>query len=469
MSGNDDTILRRLAYYLNPLDARYEDLVKDNWKLNVTRDLTAGLVVAMVAIPLAMGFAMASGLRPEQGIVGGAVAGLMGALFGGSKYQVYGPTAAYIPVISGMMATYNHSFLVLVSIIAGTLLLLSGVLKFGRIVTLVPHSIVVGFTIGISIVIAFSQIGDALGIPHDLGYNITEQIPRIVIHFSDMNIFALALALITFIMCKTLLKVSPFIPAPLLALGFGLLMADTVWADKGLITIKDEYGSIPTDFLVFTMPELPGLSWAVIGDMVYYVVAIFLVAAIESLLCSRMADRLANNNGTPFNPNKELWGQGIVNIVTPLFNGFPHTGALARTAVNIKVGAISPLSGIAKFTFKLLLAAYLAIYLEHVPMACIGGILLYVAHGMVKRSEVKGILSSTGFHIALMLYTAVMVPIVGFMWAVVSAIALYAVLNRWFGGTPKIQVHEKIETNGNGKTTTQEKPTIVSDPELKDR
>ena len=120
---------------------------------------------------------------------------------------------------------------------------------------------------------------------------------------------------------------------------------------------------------------LPEMTAKVAGDMVYFVIAIFLVASIESLLCSRMADRIANNKGLPFNPNKELWGQGLVNIITPLFNGFPHTGALARTAVNIRVGAMSPLAGIAKFTLKLLLAAYLATYLEHVPMACIGGIL----------------------------------------------------------------------------------------------
>ncbi len=464
MNSNTNALKGRLVSFLNPFDARYEDLKKNNWKLNIVRDLTAGMVVAMVAIPLAMGFAMASGLQPEQGIVGGAVAGLMGALFGGSKYQVYGPTAAFIPVISGLMATYNHSFLVLVSIISGMLLMMSGVFKFGRIVTLVPHSIVVGFTIGISIVIAFSQIGDALGIPHNLGYNITDQIPRIFIHFSDMNIYALLLAIVTFILCKTLLKISPFIPAPLIALGLGLLMADTVWSDKGLITIKDEYGSIPTDFLVFTLPILPELTWAVLGDMVYFVIAIFLVASIESLLCSRMADRLANNTGTPFNPNKELWGQGIVNIITPLFNGFPHTGALARTAVNIKVGAISPLAGIAKFTFKLLLAAYLAIYLEHVPMACIGGILMYVAHGMVKRSEVKGILSSTKLHIALMLYTAIMVPLVGFMWAVVSAILIYALLTLLVDTNERptnLKREEKKETVMNRERNEQ--------PELKEK
>jgi sulfate permease, SulP family len=428
MQYDENSFKGRLLYFLTPFDGRYEDLVRGNWRLNVLRDVTAGLIVAMVAIPLAMGFAMASGLRPEQGIVGGAVAGLLGALFGGSKYQVYGPTAAFIPVIGGLMATYNHSFLVLVSIIAGVLLLLCGLFRFGRLVTLVPQSIVVGFTIGIAVVIAFSQAGDVLGITHHLGYNITEQVPRIIIHISDMNIYAFILAILTFVLCKTLLKISPFIPAPLIGLGLGLLMSETLWSDKGLVTIKDEYGSIPTNFLVFTTPALPAMTPAVIGDMVYYVVAIFLVASIESLLCSRMADRIANNTGQPFNPNKELWGQGIVNIVTPLFNGFPHTGALARTAVNIRVGAVSPLSGIAKFTLKLLLAAYLAVYLEHVPMACIGGILLYVAVGMVKVREVREVLNSSKLHITLMVYTAVMVPAIGFMWAVVSAILIYAAL-----------------------------------------
>jgi MFS superfamily sulfate permease-like transporter len=437
MIYNDKSLKDRVSYFINPIDGRYEDLTKGNWRLNVVRDLTAGLVVAMVAIPLAMGFAMASGLRPEQGIVGGAVAGLMGALFGGSKYQVYGPTAAFIPVIAGLMAAYNHSFLVLASLIAGILLMICGIFRLGRIVALVPQSIVVGFTIGISIVIAFSQVGDVLGITHPLGYNITDQIPRIIIHFSSMNVYALLLAIMTFVVCKTLLKMSSFIPAPLIALGLGLLISDTIWSEKGLITIKDEYGAIPTDFLVFTLPALPDSSWAVFGDLLYYVIAIFLVASIESLLCSRMADRLANNKGLPFNPNKELWGQGIVNIITPLFNGFPHTGALARTAVNIRVGAISPLSGIAKFTFKLLLAAYLAVYLEHVPMACIGGILMYVAHGMVKVKEIKDILKQSRFHIALMLYTACMVPVVGFMWAVVSAITIFAILGTWLNKVDK--------------------------------
>ena len=133
VNERDNThLLGRLAYYMNPFDGRYEDLFKGDWKLNVMRDFTAGLIVAMVAIPLAMGFAMASGLRPEQGIVGGAMAGLVGALFGGSKYQVYGPTAAFIPVIAGIMATYNLGFLILASLIAGVILMLMGVARSGQ-------------------------------------------------------------------------------------------------------------------------------------------------------------------------------------------------------------------------------------------------------------------------------------------------------------------------------------------------
>lgn len=431
MKQKEENILARLSYFLHPFDKRYEDLFKGNIAGNVVKDLTAGLIVAMIAIPMAMGFAMASGLRPEQGIVGGAVAGLIGALFGGSKYQVYGPTAAYIPIIGALMATYNHGFLVLASSIAGILLMISGVAKLGKIIAKVPNSIVVGFTAGIAVVIAFSQMGEVLGYKSKLGYGLSEQIENIFKFKSEFNIYAVIIAILTFILCRVAKKVSPFLPGPLLGLAVGFIAAKTFWADNGLVLIKDKFGSIPTDFFVFTMPLLPE-SWTgqVIFDLIYFVVAIYFIAAVESLLCSRMADRLANNKGMPFNPDKEFWGQGMVNIITPLFNGFPHTGALARTAVNIKLGALSPLAGIAKFTFKLLLAAFLAVYLESVPMACIGGILLYVATNMVKMEELSEIFHmKSNIHLMLMIYTAIMLPFFGFLMAVLSAIGLYIVFN----------------------------------------
>lgn len=427
VNERDNThLVGRLLYYLNPLDGRYDDLGKGNWKLNVARDFTAGLIVAMVAIPLAMGFAMASGLRPEQGIIGGAVAGLVGALFGGSKYQVYGPTAAFIPVIAGIMATYNLSFLILASLIAGAILMLMGVARLGSLSRLVPHSIVVGFTIGIAVVIALSQIGEVLGFKASLGYGFLDKVTGVIADIDGVNWYAVALGLLTFAATKYLLKVSPFIPAPLIALAVATGLSSTLFAGKGLTLIKDKYGAIPTDFFVFNMPAAIPFDAKTLWDLAYFVAAIIFVSAVESLLCSRMADRLAENKGTPFNPNKELWGQGLVQFFIPLFNGFPHTGALARTATNIKVGAISPLAGIFKAVLKLMLAAFLAKYLELVPMASIGGILLYVSTAMVKPAEVKEALAMSRFHVGLMIFTAVMVVVTDFLTGVLSAIAVYA-------------------------------------------
>jgi MFS superfamily sulfate permease-like transporter len=427
---------RRLKYFLNPLDGRYEDLFNGDWRLKVFRDFAAGLVVAMIAIPLAMGFAMASGLRPEQGIVGGAIAGLIGALFGGSKYQVYGPTAAFIPVIQAIVKDHDYSFLILASLISGVVLMAMGLARLGRLVARVPHSIVVGFTIGIAITIALSQIGELLGLKAKLGYRFFDKIQGIAANINDLNLYALVIGLATFVITKYLLRISPYIPAPLIALGVCTAISATAWAGKGFILVRDKYGAIPTDFFVFTAPAALQFTPGFLMDLAYFSVAIIFVAAVESLLCSRMADRLAENKGQPFNPNKELWGQGMVNAVVPMLNGFPHTGALARTATNIKLGAVSPLAGIFKCILKLLLAAYLATFLEVVPMACIGGILLYVAFGMVKPAEVREVLRHNRFHIALMAYTAVMVVLTDFLVGVLSAIVLYGILHRFFGRPP---------------------------------
>ena len=426
------TVARRLAYFIKPVDERYEDLRGPNPALNVLRDLTAGLIVAMVAIPLAMGFAMASGLRPEQGIVGGAVAGMIGALWGGSKYQVYGPTAAFIPIIASLMSQYDHGMLVMAAVGAGIILMLLGVTRMGRIVALVPHSIIVGFSIGIAVTIAMSQIGEVLGIKAEMGYGVLDKLRVIAANLGSINIYTVLLGLITFLLTKYILKISVFIPAPLLALAVTTGLATTIWAGTGISSVQDKYGRIPTDFWVFTPPALPSLSGQVLSDLAYYIVAIVFVSAIESLLCSRMADRLADNKGTPFNPNKELWGQGLVQIIVPMLNGFPHTGALARTATNIKLGAISPLAGVFKCILKLFLALFLARYLEMVPMASLGGILLYVATAMVKPAEVRQVLARSRFHVALMIYTAIMVIVTDFLTGVVTAIAIWGLVRKRF-------------------------------------
>ncbi len=452
----------RLKLFINPFDRRYEDLRSKSCYLTVFRDFTAGLIVAMIAIPLAMGFAMASGLKPEQGIVGGAVAGLVGALFGGSKYQVYGPTAAFIPIVAAIMHKYGvtqdgqvahssgHGFLVLVAIIAGIILMFMGLFGVGKLVAKVPYSIVVGFTIGIAVTIAVSQIGETFGLHAKLGHGFFHKVQVIWSHIHETNFYAVTLSISTFFIIKYLLKVSIYIPAPLIAIGIATVVSSTLFAGHDLTLIGTKYGHIPTHLLVFTPPIMPQLSLVVIMDIIYYVVAVVFVCSVESLLCSRMADRLADNKGTPFNPDKELWGQGLVNIIVPLLNGFPHTGALARTATNIKVGGTTPLAGIFKCFLKLIMAVYLATYLEHVPMACISGVLMYVAFNMVKPAEVLGVLSHSRFHSTLMIYTALMVIITDFLVGVLSAIIIYAIAFKLFGDlvVPDIRDKQLVEVRG---------------------
>ncbi len=457
-SPAQETIGQRVRMFFTPFhDGRYEDM-RSGWKRAVLRDFTAGLIVAMVAIPLAMGFAIASGLNPIHGIVGGAFAGFVGALFGGSKYQVYGPTAAYIPIIFGVMVTYGgdgnqilpdqyqigYGMLILCAVCAGAILMLIGLFGGGRIVAKVPHSIVVGFTIGIALTIALTQLGDVLGIKAQLPYPLVGKLQGIAANIGEFNYFALLLAVATFLITKYLLRISVYIPGPLIAMGFGFALTQTVLAGQELTVAADKYGPIPTeDFFKFTRPALPDWSATVAFDLVFYTVAIVFVAAIESLLCSRMADRMAENEGTPYNPNKELFGQGMVNTLVPLMNGFPHTGALARTATNIKVGGMTPLAGIMKCWLKLAMAFYLAAYLDLAPMACIAGILAYVAMNMVKWQEIRSVHAMNWFHVFLMYLTAVLVLLRDFLTGVLTAVILYLLLRRFFDRVPDPKVAEQ--------------------------
>jgi MFS superfamily sulfate permease-like transporter len=429
----------RLKLLLNPFDARYEDLNKSNWLRVVVRDTSAGLIVAMMAIPLAMGFAMASGLRPEHGILAGAIAGLVGALFGGSKYNVYGPVAALIPVIAGIMAAYRtpddpyagHGFLVLVCFCSGPLLMILGLLGWGRIVNVVPHSIVVGFSIGIAVTIALSQFGEVLGLKATVTGSFFEKVDIIGDNIHQANGSAMFLALLTFMLIRALLNISVYIPAPLIAVAVATALSSTILVNDDLALVKTKYGQIPTDMASFTPPTLPSMDAAVLGDLAFYALAFAFVCGFESLLAARMADRLADNRGTPFNPNRECFGQGLIQSTVPMLNGMPLSGALARTATNIKVGAVTPLAGIMKCVLKLLLAYFLAHYLELVPMACIGGILMWVAFNMVKPTEIKQVWAHNWFHFGLMVYTAVMVIVAGFLTGVLSAMLIYGALFRF--------------------------------------
>lgn len=440
-TGVEDSFGARLKRFVTVFDDRFEDMRNaGDWKRIALRDTSAGLLVAMMAIPMAMGFAIASGLRPEHGIMAGALAGLVGALFGGSKFNVYGPVAALIPVIAGIMTKYRtpedafagHGFIVAVCVLSGVLLVVVALAGWGRIGNWVPHSVVVGFSVGIAVTIAQTQIGEILGLKLPYTGGFIEKLGLIAENIGKTNIAAVLIGLGTFAVTRTLLNISIFIPAPLIALGASTIAAATVFASNNLALIKTNYGEIPTNFLTVTPPSLPSMESSVILDLLFYAAAFAFVCGFESLLAARMADRLADNKGTPYDPNKEFWGQGLIQTFIPLMNGMPLSGALARTATNIKVGALTPLAGIMKCVFKLALVFFLADYLEMVPMACIAGILLWVAVNMVKPKEISQVWNHNWLHAGLMVYTGVMVVLTSFLTGVLSAMFIFAVLHRKF-------------------------------------
>lgn len=448
----------RIKLFFTFFDSRWEDLTKSSWMTTVYRDFSAGLIVAMTAIPMAMGFAIAMGMRPEHGIIAGALACVVGRTFGGSKYQVYGPTAAFIPVIAALIYKYGpanggnfeqaHGFLVLVSIMSGIILIILGIFGAGKYAKLVPNSIIVGFTIGIAVAIALTNFKDILGLKSfsvllgsESGF--FNKISNAFSNLDVINPWALLIGVLTFAVTKSLLKISIFIPGPVIAMTTATVLTATLLADKNIILVKDLYGSIPNNFFVLTMPFLPELNGSVIIDILYFVGAIVFVSGVESILCSSMADKLAENKKTPFNPDKEFFGQGMVQIITPLIQGFPCTGALARTATSIKAGARTPLAGYFKAVLKLTMAFYLAQYLELIPMACIGGILVWVASNMIKPSEIREIKHLGKFEFSMMLYTAVMVPMTDFLTGVLSALIIYFVVKRFFGKKKKEEIKEE--------------------------
>lgn len=453
------TPLGRIKLFFTFFDSRWEDLTKENWLKTIYRDFSAGLIVAMTAIPMAMGFAMAMGMRPEHGIIAGALACVIGRTFGGSKYQVYGPTAAFIPVIAALMTKYGpsgggtfesaHGFLILVSIIAGLILVLMGVYGFGKYAKLVPNSIIVGFTIGIAVAIALTNLEDILGIEsfamligqdENISGGFLNNVYSALHNLNKLNIYSILLGVFTFVIIKVLLRISIFIPAPVIAIATATILSATVFANKGLVLVKDIYGSIPNNFFVFTAPSLPGFNGSVFLDILYFVGAIVFVSGVESILCSSMADKMAENKKTPFNPDKEFFGQGMVQILTPLVQGFPCTGALARTATSIKAGAKTPLAGYFKGILKLTMAYFLAQYLELIPMACIGGILVWVASNMIKLKEIKEIKHLGKFEFSMMAYTAVMVPLTDFLTGVLSALIIYFIVNKFFSKKNKVLI-----------------------------
>ncbi len=348
----------------------------------IWRNVVAGVVVGIVALPLAMAFAIASGAKPEQGIYTAIVAGLATSVLGGTRVQISGPTGAFIAVLAGITAQYGIAGLQAATLMAGVMLLAMGFLQLGGVIRFIPNPVIVGFTTGIGVIIFVGQWTYFFGLPPvELGAHFHERFLALVRALPSLHVATTVIAagsLLIVVVGHRLLDLIPGlsrVPAPLVAM-LAATGVQAAFGFTGVATIGSEFGSIPR--------SLPAMQWPAIplADVLLLVGPAFTIAllgAIESLLTAVVADGMT---GARHNPNQELIGQGAANVLAPLFGGFAATGAVARTATNVRNGATSPLAGIVHAAFLVLVIVLFAPYAVHIPLAALAAILFYVAWTM---------------------------------------------------------------------------------------
>jgi len=393
----------------------------------LAKDVGAGATVGIVALPLAMAFAIASGLKPEAGLWTAIIAGFLISALGGSSVQIGGPAGAFIVIVYGIVERYGVANLLISTASAGVLLFLLGFFKLGTLVRYVPVSVVIGFTNGIAVLIALSQLRDWLGLDiAKMPGDFFSQIAVIARHLHSINGYAVllgALCVVGLFIWPRLwavdskfrrqldqidtvsaLRATSRLPAPVVALVTLSLLA---WAlSLPVETIGTRFGGIPQGLPAF---ELPAFSWETVRLLVTPTLTIALLGAIESLLCARVADQLGDR--PKHDPNQELMAQGIANAVVPFFGGMPATGTIARTVTNIRAGATSPVAGIVHaltLAAVVLIAAPLAM---HIPLAVLAGVLLFVAWNMGEWREF-GRLRHFSNHYRLMMLSTFFVTII---------------------------------------------------------
>lgn len=344
-------------------------------KKQFTSDLTAGIIVGIVALPLAIAFGIASGVTPEKGLITAIIAGFIISFLGGSKVQIGGPTGAFIIIVYGIVQQYGMNGLILATVMAGVILVIMGFARFGSIIKFIPHPVVIGFTSGIALIIFSSQINDFLGL--NIGTVPSEFFQKWVIYSQNLfsiNYWSLLIGAISLITILIFPKITHKIPGSIVAIIISTLLVQIFHLP--VETIGSRFGEIPSSI---PSPTLPHFDLEVIRNLISPATTIALLAAIESLLSAVVADGMI---GGRHRSNMELVAQGAANIVTPLFGGIPATGAIARTATNIKNGGRTPVAGIIHAIVLLLIMLFFGTWAKLIPMTTLAAILIVVAYNM---------------------------------------------------------------------------------------
>ena len=352
-------------------------LARVHWLPN----LIAGLVVGIVALPLAMAFAIASGARPEQGIYTAIIGGGLISIFGGSRLQIAGPTGAFIAILAGITAKYGIAGLQVATLMSGVMLLLMGLARMGGVIKFIPAPVVVGFTAGIGVIIFVGQWSEFFGLPKPVGEHYHEKLWHLLQSLPNTHLSTLSFALLglLLVLLTPKIKLLARVPGPLVAMIVVTLL-QMILHMPGVATIGSAFGGIPTGLPTFVVPEM---SVPQIITLIGPAFTIAMLGAIEALLSAVVADGMS---GTKHDSNQELIGQGLANIAVPFFGGFAATGAIARTATNIRNGATSPLAGIMHAITLIAVLLFLAPLASDIPLAVLAAILFVVAWNM---SEVK--------------------------------------------------------------------------------
>lgn len=344
-----------------------------------TKDLTAGIIVAIIALPLSIALALASGVRPEQGIYTAIIAGFLISALGGSKVQIAGPTAAFASIVAGIVATDGMDGLVVATILAGIFLILMGIFKMGNLIKFIPYTITIGFTSGIAVTIFIGQVKDFLGLTFENSpIETIEKVAEIFRSISTINTTALLVGVISLAILIIWPHISKKIPGSLIAVLVSAALVKVM--DLNVNTIGDLY-TISSSLPHFTMPTV---TYDTVRNVLPDAFTIAVLAAIESLLSCVVADGMI---GSRHNSNMELVAQGIGNTASALFGGIPATGAIARTAANIKNGGRSPIAGMVHAIVLLITLLLLMPYAALIPMPCIAAILFMVAYNMSEWRE----------------------------------------------------------------------------------
>jgi SulP family sulfate permease len=397
-----------------PRRADYAD-VSRTWR----SDLVAGLTVGVVALPLALGFGIASGLGAQAGLVTAIVAGLVAAVFGGSNVQVSGPTGAMTVVLVPVVAHFGAGAVAVVGLMAGVMVVVAAFAGVGRYLAYIPWPVVEGFTIGIAVIIFLQQVPTALGVPKPAGENTAAVAFRALGNAlgGAGSSSSLVLVLVVAVVMIGSARLPRSIPGSLLA-----VVAATVTAGVTGMSVT-RIGALPSGL---PAPSLPGLSISRAGDLLSAAFAVALLAGLESLLSAKVADGMSD--APPHDPDRELFGQGLANLVTPLFGGMPATGAIARTAVNIRSGGRTRLAAIAHAVVLLAVVYLGGSLVARIPLAALAGVLMVTALRMVDLHGVRMVLRSTRADAVVLVLTALATVAFDLIVAVELGVAVAAVL-----------------------------------------